>query len=64
MTIYLVSRKNVCVTLDKMHGKRDAAHSNPLRRVMILDLLNAGKDYNRDRYPEMLLEAAETALGY
>jgi DNA polymerase elongation subunit (family B) len=44
----------------------DAAHTNPLRRVMPLDLISQGKeqDYDKEKYREMLLEAAETVLGY
>jgi|SRR5215831_14207401 len=41
----------------------DAGHTNPLRRVKALDLIN-GEDYDREKYREMLLEAAETVLGY
>jgi DNA polymerase elongation subunit (family B) len=41
----------------------DAGHTNPLRRVKVLDLIN-GEDYDREKYREMLLEAAETVLGY
>jgi DNA polymerase elongation subunit (family B) len=44
----------------------DAAHTNPLRRVMPLDLIRQGKeqDYDKEKYREMLLEAVETVLGY
>jgi DNA polymerase elongation subunit (family B) len=44
----------------------DAAHKNPLRRVMPLDLVSKGKehDYDKEKYREMLLEAAETVLSY
>src|SRR2546428_6117385 len=42
----------------------DAAHNNPLRRVMPLDLLSEESDYDKEKYREMLLEAAETILGY
>ena len=44
----------------------DAAHTNPLRRVMPLDLISQGKeqDYDREKYREMLLEVGETILGY
>ena len=42
----------------------DAAHKNPLRRVMPVDLINEEHDYDKEKYREMLLEAAETVLGY
>jgi DNA polymerase elongation subunit (family B) len=42
----------------------DAAHKNPLRRVVPLDLVSEEPDYDTDKYREMLLEAAETILGY
>jgi DNA polymerase elongation subunit (family B) len=42
----------------------DAAHKNPLRRVMPLDLISEGHDYDKEKYRDMLLEAAETIVGY
>jgi DNA polymerase elongation subunit (family B) len=39
-------------------------HKNPLRRVLPLDLLSEEHDYDKEKYREMLLEAAETILGY
>jgi DNA polymerase elongation subunit (family B) len=42
----------------------DAAHKNPLRRVMPLDLIIEEPDYDKEKYRDMLLEAAETILGY
>ena len=43
----------------------DATHKNPLRRVMPLDLVSQGKsDYDKEKYREMLLVAAESILGY
>jgi DNA polymerase elongation subunit (family B) len=44
----------------------NAAHKNPLRRVTPLDLMSKGKEHDcdREKYREMLLEAAETVLGY
>ncbi len=42
----------------------DAAHKNPLRRVMPIDLLSEEPDYDKEKYREMLLEAAESILGY
>jgi len=42
----------------------DSAHKNPLRRVMPVDLINEEHDYDKEKYREMLLEAAETILGY
>jgi DNA polymerase elongation subunit (family B) len=43
----------------------NAAHSNPLRRVTPLNLIDEDneQDYDKDKYREMLLEAAETVLG-
>ena len=42
----------------------DAAHKNPLRRVVPVDLISEEHDYDKEKYREMLLEAAETILGY
>ena len=42
----------------------DAAHKNPLRRVTPLDLISEEHDYDKEKYREMLLEAAESILGY
>jgi DNA polymerase elongation subunit (family B) len=41
-----------------------AVHKNPLRRVMPLDLLIEEHDYDKEKYREILLEAAESILGY
>jgi DNA polymerase elongation subunit (family B) len=35
----------------------DAAHTNPLRRVMPLDHISEEHDYDKEKYREMLLEA-------
>jgi DNA polymerase elongation subunit (family B) len=42
----------------------DAAHTNPLRRITSLDFIDQVQDYDKEKYREMLLEAAETVLGY
>lgn len=44
----------------------DAQHKNPLRRVTPLGLIKQGKEqkYDKEKYRDMLLEAAETVLGY
>ena len=42
----------------------NAAHKNPLRRVMPLDLLSEEHYYDKEKYREMLLESAESVLGY
>jgi DNA polymerase elongation subunit (family B) len=44
----------------------DAQHKNPLSRVTPLGLINQGKEqkYDKEKYRDMLLEAAETVLGY
>ena len=44
----------------------DAAHSNPLRRVTPVGFIEEGTEeiYDKEKYREMLLEAAETVLGY
>jgi DNA polymerase elongation subunit (family B) len=46
------------------HIYTDAIHKNPLRRVMPLDFICKEHEYDTEKYREMLLEAAETALGY
>ena len=44
----------------------DTHHSNPLCRVTALELVKQEQelDYDKDKYREMLLEAAETVLDY
>jgi DNA polymerase elongation subunit (family B) len=44
----------------------DAANSNPLRRVTPVEFIEEGREqvYDKEKYREMLLEAAETVLGY
>ena len=44
----------------------DAAHYNPLRRVTPVEFIEEGREqvYDKEKYREMLLEAAETVLGY
>jgi DNA polymerase elongation subunit (family B) len=44
----------------------DAHHKNPLWRVTPVDFIRKEEvlNYDREKYPEMLLEAAETVLGY
>jgi DNA polymerase elongation subunit (family B) len=44
----------------------DAHHSNPLCRVTALELVGQEQElnYDKEKYREMLLEAAETVLGY
>jgi len=44
----------------------DARHKNPLCRVTPLGLIKQGKEqkYDKEKYRDMLLEAAKTVLGY
>jgi DNA polymerase elongation subunit (family B) len=44
----------------------DAHHTNPLRRVKPTDLIIQGEalNYDKEKYREMLIEAAETVLGF
>jgi hypothetical protein len=48
------------------HIYTDAANSNPLRRVTPVGFIDEGREqvYDKEKYREMLLEAAETVLGY
>ncbi len=42
-------------------------HRNPLRRVALIDSINEGSErlsYDKEKYKEMILDAAETVLGY
>jgi DNA polymerase elongation subunit (family B) len=45
---------------------KEAHHSNPLCRVMALELIREEEElnYDKEKYREILLEAAETVLGY
>ena len=49
-------------TIQYMHT--DAAHKDPLCRVTPMDLINEEQGYDKEKYREMLLEAAESILGY
>jgi DNA polymerase elongation subunit (family B) len=45
----------------------DSQHKNPLCRVASVDSINGKKeklDYDKEKYKEMILDAAETVLGY
>jgi hypothetical protein len=44
----------------------DAAHTNPLRRVTPIDFIDDAKEqgYDKEKYREMLIEAAETVVGH
>ena len=44
----------------------DTRHTNPLYRVTPIDFIKEGQrlDYDKEKYRKMLLEAAETVLGY
>jgi DNA polymerase elongation subunit (family B) len=42
----------------------NSAHKNPLHKVMPLDLLNEEPDYDKEKYRDILMEAAESILGY
>ncbi|MEM3027310.1 MAG: DNA polymerase domain-containing protein [Candidatus Bathyarchaeia archaeon] len=43
----------------------NAEHTNPLRRVMVANMLNGDhRYYDREKYQQMLLDVAETVLGW
>jgi hypothetical protein len=45
----------------------DSQHKNPLCRVASIGSINAKKknlDYDKEKYKDMILDAAETVLGY
>ena len=45
----------------------NSQHKNPLCRVVSVDTINDKKeklDYDKEKYKEMILDAAETVLGY
>ena len=46
---------------------QNSQHRNPLRRVALIDSINQGSQglsYDKEKYKEMILDAAETVLGY
>jgi DNA polymerase elongation subunit (family B) len=44
---------------------QDSRNSDPLSRVIPVELIEGKQySYDKDKYREMLLEAAETVLGY
>jgi DNA polymerase elongation subunit (family B) len=45
----------------------DSQHKNPLCRVVSIDSIDGNKktsQYDKEKYKEMILDAAETVLGY
>jgi DNA polymerase elongation subunit (family B) len=45
----------------------NSQHRNPLHRVALIDSINEGSErvsYDKEKYKEMILDAAETVLGY
>jgi hypothetical protein len=42
----------------------DSKHNNPLRRVVPIENLACLPQYDKEKYIEMVLDAAETVLGY
>lgn len=42
----------------------DSKHNNPLRRVVPIENLACLPQYDKEKYKEMVLDAAETVLGY
>jgi hypothetical protein len=42
----------------------DSKHNNPLCRVTPIDSVNSLPPYDREKYKEMVLDAAETVLGF
>jgi len=69
-TLGFVGTFIIMKVLDVLIGVRvsaeteEKAHKNPLCRIMPLDLICEANDYDKEKYREMLLEAAETVLGY
>jgi DNA polymerase elongation subunit (family B) len=42
----------------------DSKHTNPLCRVTPIENIQSMPSYNREKYKEMILDAAETVLGF
>ena len=42
----------------------DSKHSNPLCRVTPIENLTSLSQYDKEKYKEMILDAAETVLGF
>ena len=42
----------------------DSKHSNPLCRVTPIENLKCLSQYDKEKYKEMILDAAETVLGF
>jgi hypothetical protein len=42
----------------------DSRHNNPLCRVTPIENLASLSGYDKEKYKEMILDAAETVLGY
>jgi hypothetical protein len=47
----------------KVHLKY-SKHNNPLHRVAPIENLNSLPPYDKEKYKEMILDAAETVLGF
>jgi DNA polymerase elongation subunit (family B) len=42
----------------------DSKHNNPLRRVTPIENIQSMPSYDKEKYKEMILDAAETVLGF
>ena len=42
----------------------DSKHNNPLSRVVPIENIQSIPQYDREKYKEMILDAAETVLGF
>ncbi len=51
------------ITRDK-RNITDSKHNNPLSRVTPVEDLASMPQYDKEKYREMILDAAETVLGY
>jgi hypothetical protein len=42
----------------------DSKHNNPLCRLTLIENMKSMPQYDKERYKEMILDAAETILGF
>jgi DNA polymerase elongation subunit (family B) len=51
-------------TIQYIYMYTDSRHNNPLCRVTPIENLASHSRYDKEKYKEMILDAAETVLGY
>jgi len=64
LTAAIQSRKNPAKGDTIQYFYTDSKHNNPLCRVTPIENLKSLPPYDKEKYKEMILDAAETVLGF